>query len=100
MDSGDTSPRKIPMYQLMKYRSQLKFLRSFSDPIEQCNFATNTGWRGKTYVTDGKHDMPFQPSVMRGIDVLGLYYLQPCDYVVLTQAQYDDFMLISGGDIC
>lgn len=93
-----SAERKVPVYKLLYYKTLLAQTRSFSESVERCNFTTYTGWKGKSYVNDNGHDVPEYKPDMRGVIVLETHYLQPGDYVILTEAQYRDYRIASGLD--
>ncbi len=95
------SDRKIPVYKLIPYKPQLLQLRSFSDPVERCNFTTYAGsyfGKGKIYVDDQGHGVDEYKSLLRGVEVLEVCYLKLTDYVILTEEQYKDYRVITGCD--
>jgi len=95
MDAVDLfSERRIPVVTLLRSRSILKRLSSFSEPVARCNFETRSGYiiigAGKTYID--KHGVKeYKPADLRGVVVLDLYYVKAEDSVVLTEEQYADF---------
>lgn len=96
MEQLTADQRKVFVYQLLPYKSTLCQMLSFRDNIDQCNFTTYNGWKGKTYVDDNGHGVAEFRPVIRGIDMLDICYLRPTDYVVLTEEQMRDFILVSG----
>lgn len=88
--------RRIPVYKLVEYKKQLKQLHSFSAIVDRCNFTTCTGWRGKTYVEEQGHGVEEYKPVLRGVEILDVYYLKLTDYVVLTEEQFKDYKIIVG----
>ncbi len=92
-----TDIRRIPVYKLLIHKCILKHFLSFSATVDRCNFTYRSGWGGKRYVCDEGHDVNDYKPDLRGVDILDIYYLRPTDVVVLTEAQYKDYKLISGG---
>jgi hypothetical protein len=90
--------RKIPVYQLLPYKTVLAQLLSFSANVERCNFTTVTGWGGKTYVDALGHNVDEHKSALRGVEVLDVYYLKREDYVILTEEQLKDLTMIMADD--
>ena len=84
---------RVPVYKLLFYKSVLKQMLSFSEPVRKCNFTTVNGWRGKTYVDT--HDVCEYKPALRGVEILDVYYLLLTDTVVLTDDQYHDYMIIA-----
>ncbi len=95
MEHLTADQRKVFVYQLLPFKTTLSQMLSFRDTIDRCNFTTCNGWKGKTYVEDNGHGVTeFRPSI-RGIDMLDIWYLKSTDYVVLTEEQMRDFILVS-----
>lgn len=86
--------RRIPVYKLLNHKQVLKQLKSFSEPVFRCNFTTQTGWRGKTYVKD--HDVAEYQATIRGVEILDVHYLLLTDTCVLTETQYSDYRTVIG----
>jgi hypothetical protein len=82
---------------LFKHRSTLRRLYSFSGYVERINFTTYKGWAGKTYVDEAGHGVvEYKPDMMRGVDLLEIFYFKMTDTVVLTEDQYRDYIVVSG----
>jgi len=88
--------RRIAVYKLLSHKTTLKQLKSFSDHIALCNFTTENGWRGKTYVRE--HDVAEYAAQIRGLDLLDVNYLTLTDTCVLTEEQYKDYRVVAGLD--
>lgn len=92
--------RRLPVYKLLQYKSTLKQLQSFSDPVFLCNFTLRHGsvlGKGKIYVDE--HNIAEHKLTPRGVDLLDTHYLLLTDTCVLTEAQMKDYRIISGADL-
>jgi hypothetical protein len=90
--SVDTE-RRIPLWKLLPFRHILKHFNSFTEPVFKCNFTTETGWRGKTYVKE--HQVTEYTPVIRADELLNLYHISTTDMVTLNETQYGDFKIVT-----
>lgn len=83
--------KTVQLWKLLRYKTVLKQLRSFSDDVIKCDFVMFRGWGGKIYVD--KHECN-SIGPLRGVDMLDICYLKLTDTVVLTEEQFADYLRV------